>query len=385
MKLTTLLVAAVLLASTTSPATAREADRRLDTPQPTTATVAADQLGPDWNLAVVTRGNFERLRARGLGRSLELIAPDGTRHPVYSVDIAEDDRGWFAGDFTLADWRPESHTALLRLARRQGDRAVAYDVTTGTQRTVTLPQRAATVGLMPDGSGALITTFPSERRAGRVAVLTWDGVKTFLPARSDSLSLTSTDGRTLVTSESDKHRMWVVDLTTRTSRRIDTRQGCTPRRWWDATSVVATCINRWGSRLMRIGLDGPREPLAIRHRTTGNYHGQVWDDTDVRTVQGRDWFQSNGPCGGNFLTRQTSAGKVRLVDVPGAVAAVSLVGTRGDDLVIAHTQTCESRGPRGVLSLFDPVTREESVLLRLGRRERWREVRPAAEVAAWGW
>lgn len=387
MKLTTALVAtAVLVAATaTAPPAPAQEGRTAATARPVTGTVAAARLGPGWTLAVVNRGNFERLHAKGLGRSLELIDPDGVRHPLWSEDVVEDRRGWFAGDFLLADWRPESHTALLRFPRpRGGDRVVAYDVVTGERRSVRLPQRASAVGLHPDGTGVIMAMFPGPRRAGRVATLTWGGAREGLPARSDLPAITSQDGRTLVTVESAKHRMWVVDLVTRTSRRVDLGQGCVPRRWWDDTTLVATCLNDRGSRLMRVGLDGTRSPLGIRHVTRGDHHGQVWDDSDVRTVRGRDWFQSNGPCGGSFLTRQTPAGKVRLVEVPGA-EGVSLVGTRGDDLVIAHTSTCESAGPRGVLSLFDPVTGEESRLLRLDRREHWHEARAAGEVTSWGW
>jgi hypothetical protein len=189
-----------------------------------------------------------------------------------------------------------------------------------------------------------------------------------------------------VTSESTRHRWWVVDLTTRSATHVDTVEGCVPRRWYDATAVVATCLGPRGSRLFRIGLDGSRSPLAVRHHTTRrHWRGPVWDDTDLRSVQGRTYYESNGPCGGSFLTRQTAKGTVRLVEVPGADAGISLVGARGKDLVVAHTETCNVRPPRGVLSLFDPVSGSERVLLRLGRRETWRHVQAAAEVRAWGW
>ena len=112
----------------------------------------------------------------------------------------------------------------------------------------------------------------------------------------------------------------------------------------------------------------------------------ILSDADVRTVQGRDYYESYGGCGGAVLTRQTRAGRVRLVEVPGDVGALSLVGTRGDDLLIAHVDDdCGSPGARSVLSLFDPVTRDETHLTVLKRSEAWRAVISTTEVRAWIW
>ena len=103
-------------------------------------------------------------------------------------------------------------------------------------------------------------------------------------------------------------------------------------------------------------------------------------------VQGKSWFESFGGCGGGMLTRQTAAGKVRIVRVPGLKGALSVIGTRGDDLLITHGQDdCTSEKARAVLGLFDPVTRTEDVVLELRKREQWRELRTATEVLAWAY
>jgi hypothetical protein len=352
-------------------------------PVPTTATVTADQLGPDSSIAVVTHGRFEKLNASGLARSLEVITPDGVRHPVYSVQVEESRRGWFLGDFLIADWRPELHTALLRVSLgKDGDKLVAYDVVTGAMKEMPAPQRGSTFGLAPDGSGVLMTAYGTEHRNGRVATVTWDGVRTSLPARGDGSALTSIDGTTLVTADQD--RWWVTDLVGRTSRAVDTPGMCLPRRWLDADSVVATCGTRRGSQLRRVDLDGTSAPLGVRHSLAPR--DGVFDDGDVREVQGRSWFESFDGCGGAFLTRQTAAGKVRRVRVPGLQGPLTLVGTRGDDLVITHEKPeCDSVRQRAALTLFDPVTKAETVLTRLARDEAWRGVFAAGEVRSWIW
>ncbi|HEY0645471.1 MAG TPA: hypothetical protein VGD39_18795 [Nocardioides sp.] len=380
--LATGLAAATSAAATSTAATpAATTQHRATPPVPTTATVTADQLGPDSSIAVVTHGRFEKLNASGLARSLEVITPDGVRHPVYSVQVEESRRGWFLGDFLIADWRPELHTALLRVSLgKDGDKLVAYDVVTGATKELPAPQRGATFGLAPDGSGVLMTAYGTEHRNGRVATVTWDGVRRSLPARGDGTALTSIDGATLVTADQD--RWWVTDLTTRTSTAIDTPGLCLLRRWLDADSVLATCGNRRGSQLRSVDLDGTSSPLGVRHALAPR--DGVFDDGDVRVVQGRSWFESFDGCGGAFLTRQTAAGKVRHVRVPGLDGPLTLVGTRGDDLVITHEKPeCDSVRQRAALTLFDPVTKAETVLTRLGRDQAWRGVFAANEVRSW--
>lgn len=233
-------------------------------PVPTTATVTAAQLGTDSVIAVVTHGSFDDVDADGLARSLEVVTPDGIRHPVYTVEVEESREGWHHGDFAIADWRPELHTALLRVSLGEdGETLVSYDVTTGETHEVPAPRRADGVALAPDGSGVLLTTFDSGGRPARVASLTRAGVRTWLPARGDGAAITSVDGRTLVTRRGE--RWWLTDLATRTSTVIETRGTCAPRRWADADSVVATCWGRRWSRLREVDLDGSSGPLGMRH------------------------------------------------------------------------------------------------------------------------
>lgn len=379
------LLTTALAAAAPAGAADGDADRRATPtlPVPTTATVTPDQLGPDSSIAVVTHGAFEKLNATGLARSLEVITPDGVRHSVYSVQVKESRLGWYLGDFLIADWRPEMHTALLRVSLGgDGDKLVSYDVTTGATHEMPAPQRGSTFALAPDGSGVLMTTYGTEHRTGRVATVTWDGVRSSLPARGDGSALTSIDGRTLVTG--DQSRWWVTDLAARTITAIDTPGLCIPRRWADADSVVATCGTRRGSQLRRVDLDGTSSALGVRHAL--NPRDGVFDDGDVRVVQGRSWFESYDGCGGAFLARQTAAGKVRRVPVPGLDGPLTLVGTRGDDLVITHEKPeCDSVRQRAALTLFDPVTKDETVLTRLGRDEAWRGVFAATEVRSWIW
>ena len=378
---------ALLVAAVPTPAPAATTADLAVRPIVSTATVPASDVGPDAVVAVVDSSAVEALDGGRLHRSLEVVTGDGVRHPVYSVSTRRVPDGWYPGDFVLADWRPELHTALLRVSRgSHGDTLVSYDVTTGTLRQVDAPRRAANVALAPDGSGVLMTTYMGDRGAGRVATLGWDGTRSWLPARADGRAITSIDGRSLVTV--DDQRWWVVDLATRSSRTLEMSSWCVPHRWLDADTVVASCGRARWSQLRAIDLDGTSVRLGVRHTEKTRRSGPaVFDDADVRTLQGRSFYESYGGCGGGFLTRQTADGRVRPVPVPWRGGALTLVGTRGDSLVVAHRpDDCEARRARSVLALLDPVTGQVAELTRLARGESWREVVPAAEVQAWiGW
>ena len=221
-----------------------------------------------------------------------------------------------------------------------------------------------------------------------MSTLSWAGVRSLLPARADAVPITSVDGHTLVTSDGRTRQWWVTDLATRTSAAFPTKGSCTPARWHDATSVIATCNTRHGSQLRKVNLDGTSSAFGIRHSEKTRAVGPlVFNDDDLRSVQGKTWYESFGGCGGAFLTRQTAASDVKMVRVPGRLkGTLSLVGARGDDLVIAHEKhDCAITTTRAALGLFDPVAKTESVLTELRRNEAWRDVRTATEVRAWAY
>lgn len=360
---------------------------RGQSPTPATDTVTADQLGADAVIAVIGRGGSGWTDPVDLAPSLEVITADGVRHAVYSLAPRATTPGAQPRDtFTLADWRPEMHTALLRVSRGQvRDGAVAYDVVTGASREVTLPKRAISVGLNPDGTGVVMTTYADERRPGTIWTLTWEGVRTRLPGSSGGAAITSTDGKTTVTGAAHSRQWWVIDLAARTGSQLDPPGSCDFIRWLDADSVLSSCYKRGVNQLRSVNLDGTSVPLGVRHRVRGR---GIFLDGDVREVQGRSWFESFDDCD-DLLTEQPASGRVRRVEVPGLEASLSLVGVRGDELLITHywpaytAEECGTPRIRPALARFDPVTGAETILTRLGWREDWIRTLPATEVQEW--
>lgn len=339
-----------------------------------------DQVGPGWTLAAVAKGARNRagyVEARV--RTLELLSPDGVRHELHRARVELRDRGWYAGDFYLTDVDPARRAVLLiDSSGPHTQRATELDLVTGERRRLPLPVNAGWAGLRPDGTGVLVQTVQ-----GTVLSLGWTGARSVVTRGIVGGLIATPDGTALVGNNPDELR--VVPLDGSAVRTVDTPGDCRPLRWYDAATLLASCSSRRGTRLTAIGLDGTTTPVAgLRRTTSRGFHGPSWDDTDVRVVGERTYYQGNGPCGGSFLTRERADGSVRVVRVPGSTGGVTMLDAVGERLRIAHTGTCDGGQPRAVLSLLDPVTKDEDVLLTLGRRQAWTQVRTWDELRPWG-
>lgn len=356
-----------------------------DLPAVVTATVDPDQLGPGSTVAVITTAGLLEQPSE-LTTTLEVITPDGARHPVYSVSTPYESNA-YVGDFHLADWRPEAHTALLRVVRGHAvpDRLVAYDVTTGETRTTTMSSRTLSAGLDPAGTGVLLAFSSPRGPRGRLATRSWDGTTTRLPGTTGGAPITSIDGRTLITGAGERRTWWVVDLVRRRARELEPPGSCDPVRWLDADSVVASCYTGGGARgsmLSAIHLDGTSAPLGAYHPQARARTLDVLADGDVRTVRGKRWYATWRSCGSAVVTGATRSGERRRV--VGTAGLLALVATRGDRLLLARggDQCRDGRGPK-VLELLDPRTGAAQVLTRLDAGEWWRSVIGATEVRHW--
>ena len=273
-------------------------------------------------------------------------------------------RGWYHGDFTLADWRPELHTALLRVSRaRRATRLVAYDVATGARTRSCSPSSASTIGLAPDGARCPPDDVPDAEpvRSRRPAGLGRHDVRdhrrgpTARPSRR----------RTARCSSPTRARRALVDRRPRGAHEHLRRH---PRRLPPPPLVRRRLVGRdlqhrrVGSQLRRVALDGSWSPLGIRHTDrTRRLGAPILDDDDVRSVRGTRWFESYGGCGGGVLTRQNRAAGLgwsrcrdASVPCPSSGRAVTTCWSRSsDDRVreLGQTVPCSRRstpsvGPR---------------------------------------
>ena len=368
-------LAAVLAACTPTTASVPEKSRPSGEAMPgvVTSTVTRAQLGPGSTIVVATNVRERGAPTSGLATSLEVVTPDGVRHPLWTVDLDE------AGvDVDLADWRPELRTALLRTTGDRGrDRAVAYDVTTGAARVVVLPRGAISVGLDPRGTGILMTLYGRDPFARTVAQ-TWDGERTRLPG-TGGYPMTSVDGRTLLSPAGDVSGWDVVDLATRRVETSVTPPGsCSPIRWIDDDSVLTSCYAHGGNQLRAVHLGGGSRVLGPFHHVVAGRTGIISDGDTVR-AGGTRWYLSESRRG--VLTRGSPQG-VTLVQ--GTTGIVHLARTPDGRLLLARSDnTLDEPSARAVLEVLDPRTRTRTVLVRLAPGQAWRSVIGATEVRPW--
>jgi hypothetical protein len=363
---------ALLMVAFVAPATAVTARER--------ASIPWDQVGEGWVLASIQRGPYKNGDLQVRARSLELISPEGTRYSLYATTKLPDKNYVDPSNFSLIDWDPVARTALLRrwvsIGRSQ---AIRLDLESGSSQTLALPKQEMRSGLRPDGAGVLSQTF-----GGKVLSITWDGVRSDVGQADQGGAITTPDGLAVLVA--DPGHLTVMPLDGSAAHTIATPGECNPRRWYGDTRLLASCLSRKGTQLVTIGLDGTVTPMAgLRRTTSRDFHGPSWDDTDVRILGGRSYYEGNGPCGGSFIARENADGEEKMVRVPGSIGGVSLVDARDDRLVIAHTATCDSGPPRAVLALFDPVSKDEDVLVTLEPRERWAHVLAWDEPRPWGY
>ena len=344
------------------------------TPGVATSTVAPEQLGPGSTIVVVTNVREQGAHVSRPATSLEVVTPDGVRHPVWAVDLAED--GELARDFDLADWRPDLHTALLRSAGDDGrDHVVAYDVTTGRTQELRLPRRAISAALDPDGTGILMTLYGRDPRARTVAQ-TWDGERTRLPGTGGH-PMTSVDGRTLVTPAAERHAWSIVDLRRRTATDLPVPGFCGPIRWLDDDSVLTSCYADGVNTLRSVHLRGGSTVLGPTHRPG---RARVHSYGDAVRAAGSRWYLAWSRRG--ELARGTRPNRV--TRVPHTSSLMHLSRTPDGRLLLARSDsTLEAPSSRAVLEMLDPVSRDRTVLVRLAPGQAWRSVIGATEVRHW--
>ena len=383
------LVAATVIAgllpactSTTASAPERSAPTQDVVPGTVTATVSPAQLGPGSTIAVVVNVREQDEMPTNPTTSLEVITPDGVRHPVWTTALTPDD-GHLLGDFELADWRPDLHTALIRVQRgsQVPDRVVSFDLTTGVTHDVVLPERAISVALDPDGTGILMTLYGTGPLS-RTVSQTWDGRRTRLPG-TGGYPMTSADGRTLVSPAGDRPAWSIVDLEDRTATELTPPGSCSPIRWLDDDSVLTSCYARGGNQLRAVHLGGGSTVLGPFHPIDDAGRVDVTADGDVVRAHGSRWLLAWSRAGG-VLEEQTRPGPAFVTRVPGTTGLWHLRRAPGGRLVLARSDNLlEAARTRGVLELFDPATGMREVLLRLDRGQAWRSVIGATEVRHW--
>ena len=139
------------------------------------------------------------------------------------------------------------------------------------------------------------------------------------------------------------------------------RGRCVPIRWWDQTRVLQSCGTH-GDLVLLDPATGVKQRLAAT-RASGTY-----GLTDARAVGDEVYVEVAGGCG-TLLGRRAEDGTVGRLRLPGFRGSTYLVDAAGAALVVEKVPACRQDDGPAQLTRFDPVTRTETPLLTLGRRE----------------
>jgi hypothetical protein len=348
-----LAVGAVGLAATSGAAATKPAAR---------AGVPWSKVGPGWELAEYTAGRPPGPTAGGAAKAypvtLYLISPAGVRYPMHTW-------GAQATAPYLIAWSGDKTRALLGLT---GSKYEQLTLATGKLTAGQLPGRAQAAGYtLPDGlnilgitegsSGSAPSTVARYSLAGRLLNVLTRGVNestAVYAANGTVLAVSGSKGLELVSNVGGVIRSLPVPNTS-------LPLGCTPARWWNATTVLAQCYAKGADapRLWLVPISGKR-PTALTPQRSGA--GPDLGDIGAWQLPSGTYLQALGGCATLQIFRQAANGSITPV-VPAHTAGQDnrIVTELGGRFLINAQTACP--GSESLL-WYNPATKAEQWLLR---------------------
>jgi hypothetical protein len=329
----------------------------------TPARVPWSKVGRGWELVQYTTG----ATGKPAPVTLYLIDPAGHRYALYT---------WGAHDSApyLIGWSGDKARALFIVGANQYEQLT---LATGTLSRGALPRGAEPIGYAGPGGrnilgvvGGNSSTLARYSLAGRLLKRLTRGVDetgATYSANGAELAVTWNKGLELVSNGGGVLRSLPVPGT-------DSVVGCTSARWWNATTLLATCLakNAFGERLWLVPTDGKRPVPLTPQRGTGRIINDANDNADLGAWRLRSglYLQSSGgvPCTSARIYRQAGNQSITRVSPPDTNAdADAIVTAFGPRLLIDTTSGCLAEmDPTVTTSLlwYNPATHAEQWVLR---------------------
>jgi hypothetical protein len=354
--LTALLTVLLLAAGTlTGVASAQPARNQLasDTGR---ASVPWSHVGPGWVLTQYTTAAPEGGKTGPA--TLYLISPGGAKYKLAS---------WrdFKTAPQLLAWSPDGKRALFQVFSGKGG-VENMTLATGKTTTFALAGGASPIGYTtpgglnivagrPSGSQTILARYDLSGKLTRSlgssaggAVLYKPSGAAFVTSAGSGLKLVS-NGGTLV------RKLPVPGTSANT---------CGPARWWNNTTVLATCAPSGSSvnRLWLVPVSGGR-PAALTPRRSDKTIRTTGDlgDLDAWSLSSGLYLQSAGPCGVLQIFAQARNGSIKLVKVPHTQGDNRVLTASGSRLLVQAPTSCVGSNS---LLWFNPGTHAEQWLIR---------------------
>jgi len=313
------------------------------------------RVGAGWVLAEYWAGRRIPGKKPTAGAAyLYLVNPAGGRYQLYRWRSSTNPPG-------LVDWSGDKTRALLSTTLAGGLEQLV--LATGKVTRLRLAGQAAVIGYTrPDGLNllgsqqvGLRTRLARYTLTGRRdKVLTTIGMPyagAVYSATGTMLAVAAPRGLELVSNGGGVIRTLPVPRTT--------VAGCSPSRWWNSKTILATCIpagNNTRSRLWLVPASGGR-PSAL----TPQRGARSRDFGDIGAWQLRSglYLQALGACGTLEIARQAANGSIAILSVPGSRGSDRLLTAQGDRLLVESPTGCF---PGASLLWFNPSSRHANVL-----------------------
>jgi TolB protein len=311
------------------------------------AGVPWNRVGTGWVLAQYTTAAPEGGKTGPV--ALYLISPGGARYQLARWPDLRSAPG-------LVAWSPDGKRALFEVFAGK-ERAEQLTLATGRMSTFVMQGNATPVGYTTPRGLNIVGTRPSgngfaEGRyslSGRLLQPLGSGGALYSPSGTEFVSGAS-HGVKLVSNRGSLIRQLSVP-----------RMTCSPVRWWDGGTVLASCAPPDSSiwQLWLVPVSGAR-PKALTPPRNPARSGD-FGDLDAWRLPSGLYLQAAGACGVLHIFRQAPGGSIKLVTVPHTSGDNRVLTARGSRLLVQAPSDCI-----GSVSLlwYNPATQAEQWLIR---------------------
>ena len=311
------------------------------------AGVPWNRVGPGWVLAQYTTAAPEGGKAGPV--TLYLISPGGARHQLARWPDSRTAPG-------LVAWSPDGKRALFQVFSGH-DSAGQLTLATGRMSTFVMQGNATPIGYTTPRGLNIVGTRPSgngfaEGRysfSGRLLQPLGSGGALYSPSGTE-FAAGASHGIKLVSNRGTLIRQLPVP-----------RMTCSPVRWWDGDTVLASCTPPDSSigQLWLVPVSGAR-PKALTPPRNPARSGD-FGDLDAWRLPSGLYLQAAGACGVLHIFRQAPVGSIKLVTVPHTSGDNRVLTARGSRLLVQAPTDCT-----GSVSLlwYNPGTKAEQWLIR---------------------
>ena len=291
------------------------------------------QVGLGWSVVEYSAAKVPPHAAKGK-TTLYAVSPQGRKFPFFTWP-ASASSGLSA--FFLVDWSGDKQRVLVANGFNKFEQISL--VTGKVIDSFRLPSLANAIEYTrPLGENILVNLGEgSIRRYDLHGKLT-----KILTTTSDGTASESADGKSVIVGES--YGVEQVSNAGGVIKRLHAPIAvfdCSPDRWWNATTVLATCDARHGSgspRLWLFPVNGGKAKALTAQR---NGRGPDLGDIDAWKLTTGVYLQALGPCGVEFIATQSRNGSAHQVTIPGVhFPSDHIITGQGASLLVQADNGC---------------------------------------------